>query len=1027
MDKKPTILISCCFCLLLPALPLRAKPEEVDKAERDAADNAAHDRRSGNTNLSYCGTLSQTVEEKYKNGKQYYQTFRQQLLEQVAQERRQLIAEDALSDRLESKIDKNSGQQFTGSGQQQAKDINTAQEKLKQEIENLKKNTLPRLQRENDNYTPGPNEPDELPAFTDAKRKLRQMEHRYKYMGRPLEVRRGNILSSESSLKASDRDNEAGAFAQSGCTYNQDTGDCALTGPLYEQNQRLRSLAEKGIREAEAFAKIQSEQLQLTEIKNAHNSDYKLFEALLSDKHTPEARQTLESHLNLAARTAAAAKYLSCRPIAEHDSKSYHLYRAASAVFLTALINDTSYYQDSASCRATEEFTDDAHNKQINTLEKVANLHENLFANLCLRTEPAEKELQEKCRHHVQKIFGSHPQYLSMPLTRDNALMMFKAAHQASLSELKNKWLLIKTANKQIKKGEKRVEEYQRKLAISIALKIAAKALKINFDAQANACAARTPTCSQFAYLKSQALKWLKKFNDYYVLEIYYGVQILRWKMFVNKWKKKLSKAKRHTHLACNQKEAEQETSLIKNLAVQSKRQLANKIIKEKNKILDDIHNTLKKPKTSFIPLLELLLAPIHAATNDKISTSKSMGIGYGTWAFQQFVQKRNRHWFLLAQDLNPQLTWPADNELYPLAYLDEKSAPNYSREPLEKLLNPLLKSLTGKKDYTNSPVESLGFSLPETRVLTTAQTIEVIEGNLQHTKNTLKTAAKQLDTYITLLKKAKERLPLGQKGLVESPSAPTSINKKVHCAHGKGKNLEFDNTCNCQKTNSCTQFNFPRFGKFTGPSNEYRLVEKIGNDTLKGRLKNANIKGSLLKKKNAIYNTRLTQKSSSHPITSSSQQKDDTASTKRNGKKNTSLKNTLATSLLYHNHREYSSAPPLNKRSPSSPSLIKRPQQYKKEVSASTTGKKQNKFQNSLPPISYFQNDPDPNRFLSSKKISNKKTTHDQYSEQESYQNRQGKRENATSSNWHGRMSDIFKVISRRYRKSAYPIFQKK
>ena len=1016
MNRKLIVFIIY-YCLLLPHLPLRAKQEEVKKAEQDASDNAAHDSRSDNTNLSYCGSLSQTTQQKYQDGKQYYETFNQQLLDELKKEHGQLIEEATLSDSLESKIDKTAGQQFSQSGQEQAKDIDARQKKLKREIEDFKKNTILPLEKKNAGYTGEKGGPRELPALTRAKNKLREMERQYNRMGRPLEKQQGNILSSEASLRASDRDNESGAYAQSGCTYNQSTGECTLTGPLYQNNERLIHLARRGVQEAEKFAKLKVEQLQLAEIKNAHNSDYKLFEALLSDKDNPESRKTLQSNLNLAAKTAAAAKNLSCRPIAEKDSKAYHLYRAASAVFLTALINDTTYYEESANCRATEKFTEDSHNKQINTLEKVTNLHENLFANLCLRTEPEEKDLQEKCRQHIKKIFGPNPKYLEMPHTRDNALKMFKAAHKAALSELKNKWLLIKTANEQIKKGKERIKENQRKLLIVLALRAAAKALGINYDAKANACAARTPTCSTFAQLKAQAFKWWKKVSDYYILEIYYLLQIMRWKAFVKKWQKKLSQAKKHTHLTCNQKEAERESTQIRRLVEKSKQQLTEEIVKEKNKILNSIHDNLK-PKTSlqyFDPLpivLSILLTPAHAAP-PKVSTSKSLGLGYGTWSFQQFLLNRNQSWFLLAQDINPHLTWPPDDKLYSLAYLDENQASNYSIKTLESSLEPLLKSLASHKD-----VQARGFPLPETRVLSTAQTINLIEGNLIDTKNTLRVVANQLDTYVKLLKKAKERLPLGQKGLVESPSAPTT--KEVHCAQGKEENLEFDRTCECAKNDSCAKFNFPQFGKIDAPANEYLLVQGIAKDTLKGKLQSANVKSSQLEKKNAIYKSII---SSPKPLASSQQNgknlKNTALSSGTETLKNLSYKNTSKLHQAANDSRSTSLA--LGSKNSNSPTIRTR---NNKKTSSKSISTQKNELDHSLPHVSYFQ-DQTLSKEVPATALENQAGDRDKEGFEMEHSHKNQSDDKIGSANIHNRTSNIFKIISRRYQKSAYPLFQ--
>ena len=311
-----------------------------------------------------------------------------------------------------------------------------------------------------------------------------------------------------------------------------------------------------------------------------------------------------------------------------------------------------------------DPFTDDKDNEQIKTLERVTNLQENVVANLCLRTEPTDAELQRKCREHIEKIFGANPEFKDMPLTRDNALLMYKAAHRAALSELKNKYMRIRTANEQIAKGKARVKENTRRLLIAIGLRLAAKALKINYEAKANACAAATPACSALAQLRAQVFKWLGKMKKYYILEIYFGLQILRWKKFVKKWQKELRKARVHTHLACNQDEALQEQKGVQRLVKKSRQQLKRKIRAEQEKILKDIHRTLQNPKTSSTWQWRWrwsLFPELHAAEGVKAS-SDSLGFNYGSYSFGEFITKRNRHWFLLAQDLNPKLTWPRDD-----------------------------------------------------------------------------------------------------------------------------------------------------------------------------------------------------------------------------------------------------------------------------------------------------------------------------------------------------------------------------
>ena len=990
--------------LFMSALTLPVHSSDlVKQSEREFVANRAHDQRSDNTNISYCSSLSEYTEKKYQAQKDYYQTFKKQLLDRTQQERANLNLANLKSDELESQINTKAGEQFTDPSRENSKDINQKQKAILAQIK--------RRQRELRNIQSSPIDSEQKKSRASAlRREIQQLQNKYDYMGSQLESQQGNIIASEKSIEASDKADQEGAYAYSGCT---DDGECTLNGPLFEQNERLTNLAQQGIAEAEKFARGQFANLQVSELKKSNNSDYKLFEAILSSSQSPEGKKFQESNLEVAARSSAAAKQLSCRPVAI-DSKAYHLYRAASAVFLSAMINDTSYHGDLAQCMAAEKFTEDTHNKQVNTLEKVTNLQENVVANLCLRTEPNDPQLQKRCREHIQKIFGSNPEYQDMALARDNALAMYKASHRAALSELKNKHIRIETANKQIAKGKERIKENTRRLMIVIALRLAAKALKINFDAKAKACAAATPTCSSLSYFLSQAAKWAGKVKKYWVLELYFKAQILRWKKFVKKWKAKLKKARVHTHLACNEKEAIQEQAKAQQVAEKSHQQLKKQIKEEKEKLIKEIVSSVQAPRTSSNwwqwRWRWSLFPELHAAEGFKTSSS-SLGIGYGSYSFGTFITKRNHHWRLLAQDINSKLTWPPDKYLYHLAYLDENKPSNYGSKALKEILKPLFKSL-------NSNSEPEGFPIPETRVISTARTIEFIENNIKKTNTSLATAIKQLDTYKNLLNKAKTRLSPNHQGLVEA--AGPRFSKKVHCGEGKGKNLRFSPECSCQKNDSCTQFKFPQFGELTDPNSEYQLVEGIGNDVLAGKLKSANVKGSLLKKKNAFYNNNSlnsfkiknqSEKSEGPSLSNSSKRVP--GQEKKINIVNSATERAAPTSQPATTAK-LSSQDLSKKQSASDTSgLVRKPSVVSPRAKGSsfpTSFGPSDETVELLPPVDDLLDESDREDTSPTREIASDK-------------NRAWQKGIASSRHLSSQSTSIFQIVSRRYRKSAYPI----
>ena len=338
-----------------------------------------------------------------------------------------------------------------------------------------------------------------------------------------------------------------------------------------------------------------------------------------------------------------------------------------------------------------------------------------------------------------------------------------------------------------------------------------------------------------------------------------------------------------------------------------------------------------------------------------------------------------------------------------------------------------------------SEPITPEGFPLPETRVISTARTIELIEGNLEKTNESLDTAVKQLIAYQELLKKAKRRLSQRRQGLVEA--AGPKPTRKIHCAQGKGKNLRFSADCSCQKNGSCSEFKFPKFGELTGPNSEYQLVEDIGNDVLSGKLKSANVKGSLLKKKNAFYNNdsydsfgrnkrkKPTGASAASSSTSSGSSKRVFNRGKSNNKTGSLIKNnnddkdislsssgTASASLSSKDSSKKQAASGTENRG-SGPSY------YNPSTSSSTLGRNNsfsapndssNDMMDILPPVTDFptvqsgQGSGDgtpPTREISSGK------------------NRLSGKDITGSQRLSDRSNSIFKIVSRRYRKSAYPV----
>ena len=361
--------------------------------------------------------------------------------------------------------------------------------------------------------------------------------------------------------------------------------------------------------------------------------------------------------------------------------------------------------------------------------------------------------------------------------------------------------------------------------------------------------------------LSPYVVKWTTQINRLRVLEIFFTLQSIRWTMFTIKWKKKLKKSRLHTHLACNQNEAIAEKDRIEQDAQNAKTKTKEAI---KNAQEDFLKLSSKRATVFNFPSFTwpsfFARAYGQGDTLHK-SETKALGLVYGTTAFEEFLKKRNRNWFLQAQDVSPYVNLKINEGRVNLSPLD---------------------SMT---DYTGKKMKKEGFPVPETRINTTGKMVGIVQDNLNQTEISLKLAWDRYATYKELVTKAKERLTLGEKGLGDTyaptadpsgdptgdpsgnptTSPPTPV-KKVHCATGSGDKITFGTSCKCRKNNSCAKFTIPKDNRFSSaPSSakskgkrknkDFKNLGKAISGIFSGNLKNANtISEQLFGKSNRLF-----------------------------------------------------------------------------------------------------------------------------------------------------------------------------
>ncbi len=504
------------------------------------------------------------------------------------------------------------------------------------------------------------------------------------------------VQDSENAVNATSGNANAmtGSHSISGCGSNFDITTntdetCALSGPLFEKDNALTEIVNRNVNDAKALAAAREQALFELELEQKFDADYKLYK-LAVDNATGEVQgkdvngdgdfddtelgeyttknqvsAALElSNMNTMSLASAAVRNMVCEKhdISEADPQSYYLFRAAMATWLTAVVNDTDYYNEESSCMATEEITSDKNNEQIQAIERAANLTERQLKSLCLRTRPSASDvidttdpnflddsnpegwrrfninaggteasrnetiryvnginkvilgytdsdtgvtyppLDQRCDEYLQEIIGDTYDP-DAPRTREYAVEMITDALGVAVQELATKREKLAIAHANVEKGKQWVARVKRDLLIMAALAATVYAMYKIAIAQCAWAPSPGPMCPMAGPLKS---KWVWITGT--VIGVWLLTELARAQSFLAKWKKKREIAKYFSHMACNFEDAHEEQEEIEALGEEysQKRKLAmqnasNSVINRFNHILyEEISgNTVEKKETT--------------------------------------------------------------------------------------------------------------------------------------------------------------------------------------------------------------------------------------------------------------------------------------------------------------------------------------------------------------------------------------------------------------------------------------------
>ena len=845
---------------------------KAEKSNHELKENLQHEEEAalnGGLN-SKCDQASNDTIQAYLDREEYLEAGAQQNLDLITDRRTQLLAlTDGLStaEGIQSESDPVATKEIA--------ELNAKAAQAKAEMDRLRIEVSKLPPRERGEYNA------EREKVLRAYYAARSLYHSLRRQAAQKESTINTAITQVTTVQSE----QAVSDAISGCNGGGSTKTCELTGTLFEKDEELTRLANENIDIAISLAKEKSDALLDLELEKEYNGDYKLFEsAILMENQDmdlddydqmsqADSRKTRDigmmiSNIKVLAMSSAAVKDLKCTqdPKSEADSKSYHLFRAAAATYLMAQINDTGLYTDTSSCRATEEYTSDEKNLQIRTIERAANLTQEQLENICLRVNPtppadpydwkiygdtpadAQKKisglasLKEECDAYLQKLRG--PEYVGKPRTREAALEMMTTALNLALEELAAKREKVATAHANIEKGKawiKRVKSYiVTMLAMAVALKIAASFFfSLPFGR---------------GIPKGSSLMQKAMYIIAIVVGIYLLSELARAKAFLKKWEKRMDHAKSFTHIKCNYAQAASEESAIMNMAIKAKEDMLKEVQETKNNTIQDLNiliNSPSKPEasvqeaaleTTFVDFLKELIPSAYAeevvvTKRDDKRLSRSLGVAYGSESFRFFLAQKIENWKIQSSHI-----------------LEKNNTSKKILKTRDQLVAPFIDGtgtdpLEGLSDY-----EKNGFPVPETRVLTIMGAITLMTDNIARINGVIGDIAGQRENYLELLNEFRTRLNIKAQGLSDNDQASqAAAPSQGYCLDASG---DLDKACQCKMNNTCSQFRFKLPEKFFPGALKEEANSSLNhaNGVLTGNLAKANIAaGQLGQKSNAI------------------------------------------------------------------------------------------------------------------------------------------------------------------------------
>jgi len=387
-------------------------------------------------------------------------------------------------------------------------------------------------------------------------------------------------------------------------------------------------------------------------------------------------------------------------------------------------------------------------------------------------------------------------------------------------------------------------------------------------------------------------------------------------------------------------------------------------------------------------------------AKRDPRRLSRSLGVAYGSESFRFFLAQKIDHWknqsanILTTENYSKKKLVTRDSLV--AAFIDGES-----EDPVEKL----------------SPEDKVGFPVPETRIVTIENAIQTFQNNVDRLNGVIGDYAQDRNDYIELLNEMRDRFNISDDGLSDNSTLSAERSQLSSQGFCLNSSRELDIKCSCNNSNSCQNF---KIGKLTdynlsGIKTDSKNAEKYVKSVLSGDLSGANISAGSLRKK-AGLNSRNLANESNRSLEKTQQRSLSTLSQKLKSSDGDGKFLRLANRLSGLENRENnSSTDGKEKQRNSQRKSLSRSQRWGSMIKNSSQSGAHNNS----------HGDSDTFSFDTSEESSSKAGEKSQYMDEDRYKHKRrlGKKKKGNGIEM-DRDKTIFSVISKRYEKTAFPVF---